>query len=484
MANTLPVSYVVNVEVNMSPVAAALRNFGNMLIVGSSDVINVQERIRTYGTAEEVAGDFGIDAPEYKAALVYFAQSPRPRLLEIGRWAKSSAPALLHGATLPAVSQAISNFNTVTAGTFSIEIDGKTVSLTGIDLSGESNLNGVASVVSEALGANGTCVWNGTAFEVRTASSGASSSIRKAEESELSGLMGLGSAASVIAGADAESLEACFADLLGFNTWYGAFVAAEYDAADAVAVSAQIEAATPARIVAFTSQDSRELDAGAEESLGSQLKALGRKRSLVMYSGSAPYAALSILGRMATVNFQGSNTTITLKFKQAPGVVAENLRTAQARALKAKNVNVFAAYQNDTSILQEGTMANGYFIDEVHGLDWLQNQVETDLWNLLYTATTKIGQDENGANALVATVASSLERGVNNGLIAPGVWNGDEFGALKKGDTLAAGYYVYIQPMDEQAQSDREARKAPPIQVAVKLRGAIHFADVTITVNR
>ena len=38
--------------------------------------------------------------------------------------------------------------------------------------------------------------------------------------------------------------------------------------------------------------------------------------------------------------------------------------------------------------------------------------------------------------------------------------------------------------MDEQAQSDREARKAPPIQIAVKLRGAIHFVDVAITVNR
>lgn len=84
----------------------------------------------------------------------------------------------------------------------------------------------------------------------------------------------------------------------------------------------------------------------------------------------------------------------------------------------------------------------------------------------------------------MATVSKSLEQGVKNWLIAPGVWNGDSFGALKTGDTLATGYYVYIQPFDEQSQSDREARKAPPIQIAVKLKGAIHFVDCTITVNR
>ncbi|EJJ0295969.1 DUF3383 family protein, partial [Enterobacter asburiae] len=40
------------------------------------------------------------------------------------------------------------------------------------------------------------------------------------------------------------------------------------------------------------------------------------------------------------------------------------------------------------------------------------------------------------------------------------------------------------QPISEQAQADREARKAPVIQVACKLAGAVHFADVQINVVR
>jgi hypothetical protein len=165
-------------------------------------------------------------------------------------------------------------------------------------------------------------------------------------------------------------------------------------------------------------------------------------------------------------------------------VSPENLTVQQAAALAAVNGNAFVAYDNDTAILQEGTMAGGWFVDERHGLDWLENYVQASIWNLLYTSTTKVGQDEEGSNALVAEVCRAMDQSVRNNLVSPGVWNSDGFGALKRGDTLTSGYYVYIQPMAEQAQADREARKAPPIQVAAKLTGAVHFVDVTISVNR
>jgi hypothetical protein len=77
-----------------------------------------------------------------------------------------------------------------------------------------------------------------------------------------------------------------------------------------------------------------------------------------------------------------------------------------------------------------------------------------------------------------------MDQSVTNGLVAAGVWNGGPIGQLDSGDTLTKGYYVYAQPISEQAQADREARKAPVIQVACKLAGAVHFADVQINVVR
>ena len=64
------------------------------------------------------------------------------------------------------------------------------------------------------------------------------------------------------------------------------------------------------------------------------------------------------------------------------------------------------------------------------------------------------------------------------------MWNADGFGLLERGDYLEKGYYVYVSPIADQPQSEREQRKLPVIQIAAKLAGAVHFVDVQIDVNR
>ena len=483
IATTLPVSRVVNVAVEMSPTAAALRNFGSCLILGDSDIIDTDERIRLYSSISDIATDFGISSREYLAAQAFFSQSPQPTQVYIGRWAKSATAGRLRGRTLSSAEQDISLFTAITTGTLSLTIDGASKSMASIDLSAETNLNGVASQISSALGVSGSCAWTGERFVITSATTGTSSTVATTDTGTLSSLMGFAGSATSVAGVAAESLASAITALLDYNTWYMVCVAPDASDDSIVEAAGLIEAASPSRMIGFTTQNSTEIDSTASSTLGSRLKGLGYNRTILVYSSDSPVAAASVFGRMATINFEGSNTTLTLKFKQLPGVTAENLRSSQAEALKSHNVNAFCAYQNDTSILQEGITSGGWFIDETHGLDWLQNRVATDLWNLLSTSK-KVGQDESGATAIVSCVNKSLEQGVTNGLIAPGVWNGDAFGALESGDTLSTGYYVYIQPFDEQSQSDREARKAPPIQIAVKLKGAVHFINVTITVNR
>jgi len=483
---TLPVSNVVNVDVVMSPVAAALRNFGATLIIGSSDVIDTDTRIQEFAATElsDIATLFGSTAPEYLAAVTFFAQSPQPRSVQIGRWAKTATNGQVKGAILSVAQQAISTFTSITAGAFDVTVDGSVVSVSAVDLSACTNLNGVAVEITTALNGAATCVWNGERFIIKSASAGDASSVSTITETTLSTAMGLDAGTTAVAGIDAESLVDALNILMDRPTWYMCSICAEYTNDEALAAAAVIEAAAPSRQMALTIQDTAVLDPTETSSLGYLLSHATLQHTLWMYSSTNAYAAMSVLGREATVNFAGSNTTITLKFKQCPTLTPENLTLSQAKALAAKHGNVFVAYDNDTAILQEGVMAGGWFIDERHGLDWLQNYVQTAVWNLLYTSTTKIGQDEEGSTALVATVSDALQQAVTNNLVSPGVWNSDGFGALKRGDTLSTGFYVYIQPLAEQAQADREARKAPPIQCAIKLTGAVHFVDVTINVNR
>ena len=130
-------------------------------------------------------------------------------------------------------------------------------------------------------------------------------------------------------------------------------------------------------------------------------------------------------------------------------------------------------------------MANGTFFDERHGLDWWQDAVQNAVYNLLYQSTTKVPQTNAGISLIANTVAAVCEEAINNGLLANESlpWNTSPVGELQTGNTID-GYYIYQPPISSQNQADREARKAPTLQVALKLAGAVHSADVIATVNR
>ena len=491
MTKALSVGRVVNVAVNLQPLAAARRNFGLMLLIGASDVIGQDERIRTYTGIEGVAGDFGLDAPEYAAAELFFSQTPRPSILQIGRWLQSSVPAMLRGGLLPDATA--TSWTGITDGTFRLTVGGVEQTVTGLDFSGVSNLNGVAAVIDADLAPHGAaCRWDGQRFVVSTTATGAAASLGylsagTGDGTSIAGLLGLTpeTALPPVAGADAESPVECVAALADLSgDWYGcSFADTGLSVADHVAVSAFIEASSKSRVYGVTVTDPRVLDATFTEDVASRLVALKRKRTLVAYSRN-PYAVVSAMGRAFTVNFSANASTITLKFKQLPGIEAEGLTETQARALEAKRCNVFAAYDNDTAIFQEGVMSGDAYFDEIHGLDWLQNAVQTEVWNLLYQSKTKVAQTNGGVNQILTRIEAVFGEAVRNNLIAPGVWNGDGFGQIESGDYLPKGYYLYALPVELQPQSEREQRKAPVIQCAVKLAGAIHSVDVQIDVNR
>jgi len=493
MAQGLSVYNIVNVTINISPIAAPTRNFGAGLIIGPTDVIDTGERIRQYANITGVASDFATTDPEYIAAAKFFGQSPQPSLVYVGRFAKTASKAVLRGGVLTPSEQVMSNWTAVTTGAFKIDVDGTTKTLSGLNFSAATNLNGVASIIDAAL-TGATIVWDGNSkrFVVRSDTTGTSSTLAYAiapvSGTDISAMLKLttGAASVPVAGIAAETLTAAlqaFTDKSG--DWYSAILATD-DVADAqiIAAAEYVEALQKKRVLGITTMNTAALDGTLSTDIGAQLKALNVKRTYVQYSSTSGYAIASFFGRAATVNFQGSKTTLTMKFKQEPGVIAETITETQAAALKSKNINVFVNYDNGTAIIQEGVVAKGDFFDEVHGLDWLENDVQTAVYNLLYTSATKIPQTDEGNHLIVTTIEDRLVQAVANGLVAPGKWNASGFGQLKQGDFLSKGFYVYAPPISSQSQADREARKSVPIQIAAKLAGAVHSVDVLINVNR
>lgn len=498
MSTGLPITQLVNVQVNLAPTAAQAPNINTMLIVGDSNVIDVNQRIRQYGSLAAVATDFGTAAPEYLAATEYFGQTPTPTSLFIGRWAKTATPGILEGAPLTTAQQALANFTSVTNGAFKIAVDGGAVTaVSGINLASVTNLNGVASAVTTALTTAtiaATCVWTGSAFWITTSVTGATASISfatsPASGTDISTLLGLTQAAGAtsVAGIVAETALTAVTILdQGATPWYGlGFAGNAGDLADAdyLAVASYVEAAGNRHYFFVTDQESQCLSSTDSTSLLFQLSQLSYNRTLCQYSSSSPYAAISAAGRILTTNFLANNTTITLMYKQEPGVAPEFLTSSQAAALNAKNGVYYAEFNNNTAIIVNGCSVSGLFTDEVIGIDWFAGELQTDLFNALYSNPTKVPQTDAGMNALVAVAENTCEEGVANGLFAPGVWQFAGFGQLAQGATLTKGYYVYVAPVATQNTAQRQARQSVPLQIAVKMAGAVHTIGVVVTVNR
>lgn len=492
----LPVSRIVQASWSVSASPGVVPNINACLILGPSAVIDVVSRLREYQTLAEVAQDFSPITPEYQTAVLWFSQQPQPQNLFIGRWAQTASSGQLFGTTLSASQQLISNWTAITNGGVDLTIDGAPHNLVGLDFSGVTNLNGVATIVQAALSGAATVVWNANFeyFVVTSASSGTSSTVAFATAgtgTDISAMLGLTAAQAPPAGsayaAPGIAAESAVSAVTLFDSefssiWYGLIMPTAVDA-DHEAVAAYVEAANPYHYYGVTTDEAGVLSPSSTSDIAYVLQSFGYNRTAVQYSSTSPYAVASYLGRILPTNWNGSNTAITLMHKQEPGVVAETLNTTQANSAEAKDCNVYAKYANGTQLIEYGTSCSGQFTDTVIGADALTVTAQSNYFNTMYESTTKIPQTDAGMNLLKNSIAAACIQFVINGYAAPGTWNDEGFGDLAYGDLLGNGYYIYAPPMALQSEALRALRIAPLSQVAVKLAGAIHTGAIEITIN-
>lgn len=92
MAN-LSLDDIVNIKVEVSQMSAPSKGFNIGLIIGSSTTPELGKRVMTYASVAEMAeAGFSMDSPEYKAATLYFSQSPAPDVVAIGLKAADETP--------------------------------------------------------------------------------------------------------------------------------------------------------------------------------------------------------------------------------------------------------------------------------------------------------------------------------------------------------------------------------------------------------
>lgn len=276
-------------------------------------------------------------------------------------------------------------------------------------------------------------------------------------------------------------LEAFTACREASQNWYAGYICDASDS-DKEAVAGYVETLnSPYTLFILDSDDAAVLndDPG---NLFETLAGAEYRRTLGLYSGTA-YAGAAVLGYAMGANNLNLNSAYTLKFKSLTGVTTDNLTESQVIDIQSNNGNVYVAVGKDYNWLQQGTMFDGSFFDEINYLDVLSNKIQTNVATLLYT-TPKIPQTELGIARLRTVIGTACQDMVGVGFLAPGNWTGADVLGLKTGDYLPTGYLIQSESIADQSQADREAREAPPIYVAVKEAGAVHSVLITVDVNR
>lgn len=491
----LEISDIVRVTASVRPRGVLRRGLGNLLFLTTDDSVlsaGGAGKVRSYSRFSAVADDFDAGTQPYIAAQIWFSQSPFPRNFAVGRWANVAANSTITGGA----PSALAMLQAVSDGSF--RFNG--VDVTAVDFSGATSYADVAAALQTAFRAADA------AFAAATVTYSASPSRFEIDMGSFAMFSGVFEPHSAGTGTDISSLLGLDA-ASGATYRQGSDQEDAADALDAIAELAEFYFVVVERAFNGT-QTMRDVSAwaGAGEYMFSaesneagalvaneavtelaQMSALQSPRTWATWSRTADYKAASIAARFSSVEFEAPNSLITGKFKTLIGTTPDTITLTEKQELDRKRVNHYSPFGTDNIYAEGQTLSNGGWIDVQYWLDWIVNAIRVDVYNLL-RSSPRVPQTPAGMSTIKEVIERVCQRGVVNGGIAPRQVSPGMALDIRQATRvldfdgfLSAGYLVYVTPIAEQSQADREAREAPPFRVWLAGSGAVHFADVDLT---
>lgn len=484
----VPLSYTINVSLAQTP--SGLADFNtNSIAIFTNETAGFSENYQAYITPSAVETDFGSDSLTYKMANALFTPVPNFRtgggMLYIFPFGGTNATAGTF--ETQDISDNVTAFKSVSDGSLNITIDGENYLVTGLNF---TTVNSVADIVTVLQGKNLDVnieeVDGAIKFTSRRYGSSSGIVISPISESvtvDISTQAYLDSETGITTnGIDASGQTLAEAVRAAQQqVYFGGVLSTQYvDDETLLANSTAIQSMDCDYFEVI--QSLKDISG-----IGADIKAAGNgKTRLLAYSLAGGKVAVATYATIAkSVNYRASNTANTMNLKTLTGVLPDtNLSDSYVLAANTNGVDIYGntgglsvVYSNDN---------NGY-TDDVENQLWFKKAIEVAGFNYLRQTNTKIPQTEAGMAGLRNAYAQVCEKGINNGIIGAGTWNSViPFGDQEdfKRNIAERGYYVYSAPISQQAQTDREARKAPVVQIAIKMSGAFHFSEVIIYVER
>ena len=483
MAQNLSPSNIIQVSLQGTPQGLSVPNINTVgLISAETPIWSGSKDYAIYTDPDSVANDFGSNSVAFSIASAFFAQNPNPLstggyLAIIPRLQNVAVAAFLTIQDLTFIAVATGtggNSITVqytTGGTAGSEVvsvigDAITVQIA----SGVSTAKQIADAVNASVAASALVSANifGTAANHQTAPVGPLN----------------------LSGGSASAIEPVHTAMIRTATevyYFGTIV--DFIPTDVSTLTHYVQSIQ--KMLFLCSNVKADFAGGGI--LGSLAgSGLTQTRGLYYNDGTAQDTinfAAAYASRGLSTNFNGSLTAFTMNMKQLIGFAPDQTLTqADLVTCQSTGVDIYPPF-GFQGIVATGNLytsgANGFF-DQIYNQFWLTFALQVAGFNFLAQTNTKIPQTETGMDGLKNAYRSVMLQSVTNGVAAPGAWNSSVvFG--NPANLIAAvasiGFYVYSQPVSQQLAADRLARKAPIIQIAVKMAGAIHTSSVIVQIN-
>jgi hypothetical protein len=507
MAN---ISNIVNVALLPEGALAARDNMNVCAVMTAQQdgPLSTANRYALYSDVGSVATDFGTASDMYAHAVAFFGTTPNPinagGLFVAGYWrgaeeTVAATAAVLTGAQLVEAT-VIPQLQQISDGALAIDVDDANMVVSGLDLRGVTTLEEVAVLLDAELIATETTATASVneygQIIITSDTTGATSLISLVYDDDplavggtyIGTLLGLstGTGAVAVQGADADVLTAetqvqAVTELKALINVKGiVFIDAAVDA-DRKLLAAWAQANDTLIYDVFSG--AAYLTTDADTNAVWYIKLAGQTNYRMLYSAANNRLfATSYMARVHVVNFNAENSALTMHLKTL-AVAAESYTQAEITAAKKVGLDIYTTTKLTPEVLTSG--AND-FVDNRYNLIGFVDAVQTDMYNLLKGTATKIPQTQRGVNQLIDQGEKTTRGFVRAGIFAPGTWSSpDYFGDRETFERSIEqnGFYWLAGSLADQPQSDRQARKSPVLQAAVKNAGAIHSVDIIINFN-
>lgn len=158
----------------------------------------------------------------------------------------------------------------------------------------------------------------------------------------------------------------------------------------------------------------------------------------------------------------------TWAFKTLSAIYPSELSSQRVEQLKTANISYYMTYSS-RNITQGGKVMAGEWIDVIRFRDWLQNDMQIRIFNLL-VVNPKIPYTNAGISLVENQMIASLKAGAKAGGVAP-----DEYD--ENGDTIP-GFLVSVPNALSLTAAQKASRILTNCRFTARLAGAIHVIEV------